>query len=462
MLVPRAKCKRAAWRGPPWRNRDRSRPGTEYDDPVQKRRVLLRTLTAAALAAVACLSVPLLLTSCRPPAPPPAPLDAAVPARPPLPPPVNPPALPALKVPQGGEWDRLAQLTDELKRTEAAALAQRLREQAQSQGQQDAWAYALLREVQLRAGDQAAETVVRLLRAEKWPEAPLPRLLVELFYAHSLLAYLQRYGYEIRQRERVTGPQAAEPADGGPAVDLKAWSYDQIVAAAQGTLARLWRQREALGGTPVAALAPFVTANNFPAEVRGTLRDTLTYLIVELLTDSSHWRPEQNDLYRLDFVALLNDDPQQAAEVRLDDQAVHPLQRAFAALRRIIEHCRSPEAGGVTASDFDKANVTEDLLDLVAALHPTPAVGGLPRDRAAQFLSTQEPFSRGLYAAPVGYFDLAGDGAFWVAIRSALICGSRAWLYAGAGVVAGSIAQKEWAETNAKCSAMRSALGVTI
>ena len=130
MLVPRAKCKRAAWRGPPWRNRDRSRPGTEYDDPVQKRRLRLATLTAAALAAVACLSVPLLLTSCRPPAPPPAPLDAAAPARPPLPPPVNPPALPALKVPQGGEWDRLAQLTDELKRTEAAALAQRLREQA--------------------------------------------------------------------------------------------------------------------------------------------------------------------------------------------------------------------------------------------------------------------------------------------------------------------------------------------
>ena len=253
---------------------------------------------------------------------------------------MNPPALPALQPPQGAEWDKLSRLTDELKRSEAAALAQRLREQAQSQGQQDAWAYALLREVQLRAGDQSVETVVRLLRAEKWPDAPLPRLLVELFYAHSLLAYLQRYGYEIRQRERVASPPTGEPTAGAPAVDLKAWSYDQIIAEAQGTLARLWRQREALGGTPVAALAPFVTANNFPTEVRGTLRDTLTYLIVELLADSSHWRPEQNDLYRLDFAALLNGDP--AAEVRLDDQAVHPLQRALAALTDLGSwHARS-------------------------------------------------------------------------------------------------------------------------
>ena len=288
-----------------------------------------------------CLGLPLLLTSCRPTAtPPPAPPEATPPARPALPPPSNPPPLPALKPPQGAEWDELARLTEELKRSQAAALAQRLREQAQSQGQQDAWAYALLREVQLRAGDQAAESVVRLLRAQKWPDAPLPRLLVELFYAHSLLAYLQRYGYEIRQRERVASPQAAESAAGGPAGDLKEWSYDQIIAAAQGTLARLWRQREALGGTPVAALAPFVTANNFPAEVRGTLRDALTYLVVELLADSSHWRPEQSDLYRLDFVDLLNGDP--AAEVRLDDQAVHPLRRALAALTDLGSwHARS-------------------------------------------------------------------------------------------------------------------------
>ena len=169
------------------------------------------------------------------------------------------------------------------------------------------------------------------------------------------------------------------------------------------------------------------------------------------------------------------DDKQLVHELMSDDKEQREHAHVISAITSELHpHCESdPQVGQTTIRTLRNVHhlctpisaslrKSTHLLDLVEALHPTPAVGGLPRDRAAQFLSTQEPFSRGLYAAPVGYFDLAGDGAFWVAIRSALICGSRAWLYAGAGVVAGSIAQREWAETNAKCSAMRSALGVTI
>ncbi len=119
---------------------------------------------------------------------------------------------------------------------------------------------------------------------------------------------------------------------------------------------------------------------------------------------------------------------------------------------RNVHHLCTPIQGELEAD--------QHVLRLLAGLHPTPAVCGLPRDRAASFLAEHEPVNRGLYAAPVGWFDAAGDGEFWVAIRSALIYQQRAWLYAGAGVVAGSVPHKEYHEASAKLRAMLSVLGV--
>jgi menaquinone-specific isochorismate synthase len=97
-------------------------------------------------------------------------------------------------------------------------------------------------------------------------------------------------------------------------------------------------------------------------------------------------------------------------------------------------------------------------MDLLKLLHPTPAVGGLPRDRALQDIDKLEPFDRGWYAGPVGWIghDMA---EFAVGIRSALITGSTLRLFAGAGVVEGSKAQLEWDEMESKISAFMNALG---
>jgi len=100
------------------------------------------------------------------------------------------------------------------------------------------------------------------------------------------------------------------------------------------------------------------------------------------------------------------------------------------------------------------------ILDLVAALHPTPAVGGLPAATALAWLRTHEPEERGWYAGPVGWFDAAGDGEFAVAIRSGLVRGNRAWVYAGSGIVADSDPAGEYAETALKQRAMLQALGM--
>src|SRR5262249_17858502 len=100
------------------------------------------------------------------------------------------------------------------------------------------------------------------------------------------------------------------------------------------------------------------------------------------------------------------------------------------------------------------------VLDLVARLHPTPAVGGMPAERALQWIADHEPDERGWYAGPVGWFNAAGDGEFAVALRSGLLEGPRAHLYVGAGIVAGSEAASEFAETRWKLRALLSALGV--
>lgn len=91
-----------------------------------------------------------------------------------------------------------------------------------------------------------------------------------------------------------------------------------------------------------------------------------------------------------------------------------------------------------------------DVPGIIDALHPTPAVGGLPREPAVEFLLRAEPEGRGLFAAPVGWVDPAGDACFAVGIRSALIRGATALVFAGAGIVAGSDPDEEWRETEAK------------
>jgi menaquinone-specific isochorismate synthase len=98
------------------------------------------------------------------------------------------------------------------------------------------------------------------------------------------------------------------------------------------------------------------------------------------------------------------------------------------------------------------------LLDMLGRLHPTPAVGGNPSELAVPAIGELEAFPRGLYGGALGWIDSRGDGEFIVGLRSALIDGPRARMYAGAGIVAGSSPETEFAETELKFGAMQDAL----
>ena len=116
-----------------------------------------------------------------------------------------------------------------------------------------------------------------------------------------------------------------------------------------------------------------------------------------------------------------------------------------------IQHLETP----VRATFADRA---PSALQLCAALHPTPAVGGHPRDAALRLIDELEGIDRGLYSGVVGWIDSAGDGELSVALRCGLLWEDGARLYAGVGIVADSDPEAEFAETELKLGAMLSAL----
>ena len=115
-----------------------------------------------------------------------------------------------------------------------------------------------------------------------------------------------------------------------------------------------------------------------------------------------------------------------------------------------VQHLCTPLSGELA--------IDAGVLDLVAALHPTPAVGGLPRAAALDYLRRHEPLDRGWYAGPVGWVDARGDGEFAVALRCALVSGNEASLFAGCGIVGESDPERELQETRLKLRAMLDAL----
>jgi menaquinone-specific isochorismate synthase len=99
-------------------------------------------------------------------------------------------------------------------------------------------------------------------------------------------------------------------------------------------------------------------------------------------------------------------------------------------------------------------------LALAAALHPTPAVAGLPRREAMAWLRSLEPFERGHYAAPIGWIDSAGDLDLRVAIRSGILRGQQLELTAGAGLVRGSRPERELQEVALKLGVLQQQLNL--
>jgi uncharacterized protein YfaS (alpha-2-macroglobulin family) len=209
-------------------------------------------------------------------------------------------------------------LVGEQKVEAAVALIAVIRANAQARGDEIDWTRALVREVQFRTALHGYETAVRFLRETPWPPGPFAHEVLDLFYGQTLVHYLGAYPWEIRQRQRV---ESKDP------LDLKKWTTDEIGAEAARAYARVWAQRLAFGAEPPEGFGGYLHRGTYPERVRGTVRDLVSYLFVELLADTSHWSPAQQELYRLDVPALLG-----PVHASVDDPAVHPVTKIAAVL----------------------------------------------------------------------------------------------------------------------------------
>ena len=145
---------------------------------------------------------------------------------------------------------------------------------------------------------------------------------------------------------------------------------------------------------------------------------------------------------------------------REHDIVVRRIERALRSQAVWVE--AAPEPGLVKVANIQHlatpihAQLSEarSAVELAGLLHPTPAVGGEPRDRALATIAELEELDRGWYAGPVGWMDAAEDGEFCVAIRSALLRDRTAHLFAGNGIVVDSDPEAELAETEVKLGAL--------
>ncbi|MFH1177314.1 MAG: MG2 domain-containing protein, partial [Acidobacteriota bacterium] len=236
----------------------------------------------------------------------------------------TPPGRAVVAAPAEG-WKEVAKLVEDQKAAEALKRVEELGVAARAAGDEEGWTRGLIQQVQLRTALHGYEGAVRFLKEQEWPRGALSRAALNLFYGRSLANYLHMYSWEINQREKVESRQE---------VDLKAWTRDEIFAAAQQAYLAVWEQRGELGGEPLAALGEYLEANNFPPGIRSTLRDAVSYLHVELLADTGRWRPEQSDeLYMLDLKGLLSGAGAGAAPALvLADPQAHPLAKIAAIL----------------------------------------------------------------------------------------------------------------------------------
>ena len=225
---------------------------------------------------------------------------------------------------KNASWKEVDRLIGEQRFEAAAEQVDSLLEAAREAGDESAWTRGLIRRAQLRLGLHGPETALRDLRGTPWPSGARSRLVLELFYGHALSQYFHTYSWEILQRERTVSEEE---------VDLRAWTSEQIVAAANRAFSRAWEEREAWGVASLDELSQFIEPNDDPPHIRGTLRDIVTRLWIDLLDNSAWWRPEDDELFRLDAAALIHGASDSDAQaVDLVSAKTHPLIKIGALL----------------------------------------------------------------------------------------------------------------------------------
>jgi len=267
------------------------------------------------------------------------------------------------------DWEQVEALKNEQKYEAAAELVAGIRADASEANHQETWTRALIEEALLRTALHGYETAVRFLMDEPWPADPMWRAVLDLHYANALVVYHGMYGYEIRGRERVAGDET---------VDLKAWTSEQIVGQTHAAFGRVWAGRGDWGARSLGQLSVYIDQNDYPARIRGTLRDAVTYMWANLLGDRALWSPRhENEVFLLDTAALIRGTDGTALDPA--DPAIHPLRRLAAVLADLQDwHADDDRDEAALEARLDRLRL------LYAALEPAPDRQAIIDDLSAE------------------------------------------------------------------------------
>jgi alpha-2-macroglobulin len=231
---------------------------------------------------------------------------------------------PAAQKPESQEWSgnfvdgwrQFDALAGAQKFEAASALVEKMLSAARAATNSTEWTRCLIRYTQLRIALHGYETAVRFLKDQPWPQDSMGSSVLNLFYAQALTTYARNYSWEINRREQTESKGI---------VDLKAWTRDQIYEEAQKAFGNVWDIRGRLGDLSVTDWKEHITPNNYPAGIRPTLRDAVSYLNAEMLADTNGWRPDQlNEIYRLNLKNLTDG---AVGNLSLLDPERHPLEK---------------------------------------------------------------------------------------------------------------------------------------
>ncbi len=182
-----------------------------------------------------------------------------------------------------GAWMQYERYIEEGKLEDALSLVEAIIKLAEETADSEQWVRGLVRQAQLRISLREYEKVVRDLEKQKWPNDLLSTTVLSLFYARLLKQYADKRAWTTRLRKKIQ-------------------SEDKKV---QRALGEAWKYREQLGELSISYLDEFIEPNTYPAGIRSSLRDAVSYMFVESLSDDSLWRPEHcNEIYALNLEAL--------------------------------------------------------------------------------------------------------------------------------------------------------------
>lgn len=228
---------------------------------------------------------------------------------------------------------------------------------------------ALLRVTRLEIALSGYETAVKDLKAARWPAAPADHALLELYYAYSLRTYQQSYSWEIRQREKTVSAQK---------LDLKAWTNGEIGQEIARAFDEAMKDGPWLDEPAPAFYRAYLTSNTYPAGVRASLRDTISYLATEFLLSQQFWTAQESaEVFKLGAARLAKTPPSERIDAA--STGVHPLERAaswFADLER--RHAARGETDAALEARYslyhalhDSFSEAADRAAILAALRET-------------------------------------------------------------------------------------------